>query len=91
MNESRSLRRKIKHEGSEEEKEIYKLGRNVLKLADKLYVGDRYKEKWDSFYILRTALKNNIEKYKGVYSDYFKNKLKEIEEQERQALGYHLH
>jgi len=35
--------------------------------------------------------KANVQRYKGIYSGYFGNMLKEIDEQERQALGYHLH
>jgi hypothetical protein len=87
----KSLRKKIKSEGNEEEREIAKLGKNILNLLDKLDVGKRYKEGWDSFDVLKTAFKDNVKRYIGNYSSYFENILKEIEEQERQALGYHIH
>jgi hypothetical protein len=87
----KSLRNRIKSEGSEEEKEINKLGKNILNLLDKLYVGEKYKEGWKSFDVLKTAFKDNVQRYIGNYSSYFGNMLKEIEEQEKQALGYHIH
>ena len=85
------LRKKLKSEGSEEEREISKLGKNILKLIDRLDLGEKYKEGWDNFHILKTALKDNIQRYKGIYANYFENMLKKIEERERQALGYHIH
>ena len=85
------IKRKIKNGGSEEEKHLFKLGKNILSLVDGLYVGEKYREGWNSFYLLKTAFKDNVQRYNGIYLPYFQNTLNEIEEQERQALGYHLH
>jgi hypothetical protein len=90
LESTRRLRRKIRSEGSEEEREIAKLGKNILNLLDGLYLGEKYKEKWDSFNILKNAFKDNLQRYVGEYSSYFENMFKRIEERERWALGYHI-
>ncbi len=87
----KKLRKQIKRNGTDEEIEMNKLGNNLLKLVDNLYSGEKYKEKWSSFYLLKTAFKDNVQRYQGNYLNYFENTLNEIEEQERQALGYHLY
>lgn len=89
----RKVRKKIKHEGNEEEKHLFSLGKNILNLVDKLSVAniDKEKKEWSSFYVLKTAFKDNLQRYKGIYSNYFRNVFGAIEEQERQALGYHIH
>jgi len=88
---TRKLKRKIKKEGSEEERHLLKSGRSILRLVDKLETGKKYEEKWSSFYLLKSAFEDNVQRYKGKYSNYFSRVLDEINEQERQALGYHLH
>jgi len=87
----RKLERKIRKEGNKEEIETLKLGKNSLKLLNKLSPGEEYQGMWNSFDALKNAFKANVQRYKGIYSGYFGNMLKEIDEQERQALGYHLH
>ena len=87
----RKIRKKIKNYGTGEEKHLFNLGKNISSLVDKLYVGEKYKDKWKAFSILKETFQESIQRYSGIYLDYFKNKFKEIEEQEKQALGYHLH
>lgn len=87
----RVLEKKIGHYGNDAEKEIYKLGKNILGLLNRLDQGEKYREGWGSFNVLKTAFKDTVGRYKGIYSDYFSNMMAMIEEQERQALGYHLH
>lgn len=85
------LKQKIKKEGSDEEKHLFKLGKNILNLVDKLYAGEKYKDKWCAFNIQKNISKENVQRYSGIYLSYFQNELNKIEEQERQDLGYHIH
>jgi hypothetical protein len=76
---------------SDKEKEINKLGKDILKLVDKLYPGEQYKKAWEKFDEMKTKFVSYIDGYCEDCPDYFKKMLKSINEQERWALGYHIH
>ncbi len=67
----RKLERKIRKEGNKEEIETLKLGKNSLKLLNKLSPGEEYRGMWNSFDALKNAFKANVQRYKGIYSGLF--------------------
>lgn len=81
---------RIKIKGNEKEKELFKSGKDIRKLLARLSPGEKYKPGWDLFDKMKKDFNEKLNEYNGNFSDYFSYTLNRINEEERQALGYHL-
>jgi hypothetical protein len=86
-----SLQKIKEQEFSNDEEEMNNFGKNMLKLVNTIFPGEKYKQEWESFDYMKKRFKENINNYSGIHYTHFKKMLESIEEQERQALGYHIH
>jgi hypothetical protein len=83
------LKRTQKSEFNEKETELKKLGERILNLLNKkLFPVEEHEKERTSFDNMKAEFLGKLNKYSGPRSEYFKEMLKNINEQERQAGGY---
>ena len=77
-----SVALRIFYAGDKEEKLL-----SLFKKANKMLAKVNYKD-WKNYDILKSQINIILKEYHGGYTDYFKKRLKTLEEEEKTSLGY---